>query len=320
VSLGDLPGVGSGIRELGLRFNLVSLLPTTALALFILALFNSGVPELAPSVDRLLTNIEELSAKQIAAVGVMVLLIALILHPLQLSLVRLLEGYWGASTLGSSLSAIGVELHRRRRERLAELAEQEISGGTTGRLKVWAASEYEAYPAEDRLLPTSLGNALRAAEDRVRATYGLPAVAMMPRLYPYISERFASMFADLRNQLDMSTRFCVTLLIATLISVPVLLPYPRWLAVPAVTAGLSWVSYQAAIRAAMRYGEALHAAFDLHRFDLLKALHLKLPRDAAQERRINQMLENLFVGKVPPSALSVTYQHPESGDSGGRTP
>jgi hypothetical protein len=128
------------------------------------------------------------------------------------------------------------------------------------------------------------------------------------------------MFADLRNQLDISTRFCVTLLIATLVSASILLPYPRWLAVPAVTGGLSWVSYRAAVRAAARYGEALHAAFDLFRFDLLKALHLKLPYDAAQERRINQTLEDLFVGKLPPSALFVTYEHPESGDGGGRTP
>jgi hypothetical protein len=112
------------MRELGLRFNLVSLLPTTTLALFVLALFASGVPEHAPSIHRLLTNVDQLSAKQIAAVSVLVLLVALIFHPLQLSLVRLLEGYWGPSTLGSSLSAIGVELHRRRRERLAELAER----------------------------------------------------------------------------------------------------------------------------------------------------------------------------------------------------
>jgi hypothetical protein len=134
----------------------------------------------------------------------------------------------------------------------------------------------------------------------------MQTVATLPRLYPCMSDRFARMFADLRNQLDMSTRFCVALLGATLVSVLVLLPHPRWLAVPAVTGGLTWVSYRAAVRAAMSYGEGLRVAFDLYRFDLIQALHYPLPASEQDERSFNQRLSDFFAAGIP---MQADYRH-----------
>jgi hypothetical protein len=55
-------------------------------------------------------EISELSGRELAMLSVGVVIISLILHPFQLGLVRLLEGYWGQSVAGMALSAIGVEL------------------------------------------------------------------------------------------------------------------------------------------------------------------------------------------------------------------
>jgi hypothetical protein len=57
-------------------------------------------------------------------------------------------------------------------------------------------------PKPKRLLPTRLGNALRAAEDRAGQRYGLLTVTILPRLYPYLSERVRRPC----NQLDVAVR------------------------------------------------------------------------------------------------------------------
>jgi hypothetical protein len=285
---------------------LVGFLPTALLVAFVLVLVGSGAPATSPSLQRLLDNLEELSARQLGAIALTVVTVTLLVHPLQISVVRLLEGYWDDWPLGRTLSAIGVNRHRRRRARLEDTAYDRPENAEQERHQRRASAHLRHYPAEARLLPTRLGNALRAAEDEAGPRYGLQTVATLPRLYPCMSDRFASMFADLRNQLDMSTRFCVTLLIATLISVSVLLPYPRWLAVPAVTAGLSWVSYRAAVRAAMSYGEGLRVAFDLYRFDLIEALHYPLPASEQEERSFNRRLSAFLAAGIP---MHADYRH-----------
>jgi hypothetical protein len=311
------------VKELGLRFNLVSLLPTGSLVLFVLALRASGAPGQAPDLQEAFAALKSLSGGQLVALFVFVLIVSLLLHPLQISLVRLLEGYWGDSALGRTLSAIGIEVHRRRQARLQNLIRQTPMTTHDQRRRQSAISQLRsAYPPKlQRLLPTRLGNALRAAEDRAGQRYGLLTVTILPRLYPYLSERFAAAFADLRNQLDVAVRLCVMLLLATLISALMLIGYGWWLVLPVATGTLSWISYRAAVRAALNYGQGLHVAFDLHRFDLLRALHYPLPPNLAMERAFNRKLSDFFDRQlgmdqqpyqhIPPPE---TYGQPGSSD------
>ena len=60
------------------------------------------------------------------------------------------------------------------------------------------------------------------------------------------------------------------------------------------TLGLSWLSYRAAISAGLAYGESIQAAYHLHRFDMLNALHLPLPSDRIEEIRLNRELSNFL--------------------------
>jgi hypothetical protein len=275
---------GGANRTVHARFCNVSLLPNAALVLFVLALVGSGAPGQAPSPRQLLDAIDQLSLARFAAILALILTVSLILHPFQFSLVRLLEGYWDGTGAGRALGALLAELQRRRRQRLERLiAREPVSPGEEERMQR-AAERLFHYPDERRLLPTRLGNTLRAAEDEAGMRYGLPTVATMPRLYPYLSDRFAAVYVDRRNQLDLAVRFCVILALATLISAVMLAVNGGcWRVLPVATALLSWTSYQAAVRAAAAYGQALYIAFDLHRFDMLRALHLPLP--ATPQRR-----------------------------------
>jgi hypothetical protein len=144
------------------------------------------------------------------------------------------------------------------------------------------------------LLPTRLGNTLRAAEDEAGQRYGLATVTMWPRLYPYLTERFAQVVDDARNQLDLTVRLCAVLALASLISAVLLVAHGPWLVVPAVTGLLAWVAYRAAVRSAANYGETLQQAFDLHRFDMLRGLHYPLPTNPVEEWAFNQRLSQFF--------------------------
>jgi hypothetical protein len=299
---------GVSTKELGLRFNIVSLLPNATLVLFALALIASGAPRQAPSLDKLLAAVDNLSVERVAAVLALVLIVSLILHPFQFSLVQLLEGYWDGTAFGRALGALGKELHRRRRQRLEFLVQQaaaedyegddefeereEEELGQEGRQ---AAEELRQYPDRTRLLPTMLGNTLRAAEDEAGARYGLPTIAAMPRLYPYLSDRFAAVYVDRRNQLDVAVRFSAVLILATVLSAAMLWANGGWWRiVPLGTSVLALVSYQAAVRAAANYGQALFVAFDLHRFDMLEALHYPLPTNLKDELDFNERLTRFF--------------------------
>jgi hypothetical protein len=310
LNLQGLTGVST--TELGLRFNVVSLLPDATLVLFVLTLKASGAPGEPPSARQVLAAIDELNAQRVAAILALVLVLSLILHPFQFSLVRLLEGYWDDSRIGRPFSALGKELHRRRRRRLERLALASQTAREEERQQ-WAEDRLYQYPDEDRLLPTRLGNTLRAAEDEAGMRYELPTVIVMPRLYPYLSERFAAVYTDRRNQLDAAVRFCAILALAAVVSAGMLLPNGGpWRALPVAIILLSLISYQAAVRAAANYGQALFVAFDLHRFDMIKALHYPLPTNLDAERRFNKRLADFF-SERPDSDIDDDYAHGDDG-------
>jgi len=309
LNLQGLTGVSTA--DLGLRFNVVSLLPDATLVLFVLALTASGAPAKPPSPGEVLGAIDELNAQRVAAMLALVLIASLILHPFQFSLVRLLEGYWESSRIGRPLSALGTELHRRRRRRLDQLAHDPQTRQELERQQ-WAADIFDQYPDEDRLLPTRLGNTLRAAEDEAGRRYNLPTIAIMPRLYPYFSDRFATVYVDRRNQLDAAVRFCAILALAAVISAGLLLANGGpWRLLPAVIVLLAWISYQAAVRAAANFGQALFVALDLHRFDMIKALHYPLPANRAEELDFNERLGKFFTIGYP--LPHDTYAHGDQG-------
>lgn len=149
---------------------------------------------------------------------------------------------------------------------------------------------YYGYPSQTTLLlPTRLGNALRAAEEYGYVTYGLDSAFWWSRL------------ADL---LPVSTQEGIS---DALTPVATLLNLASLSAVVAVAGAIFWwqqraggwlgpalvlllglllarVCYLGAVSQARSYGQQLRTAVDLYRWDLLKALHQPLPKTPQEER------------------------------------
>lgn len=282
-------------KDLGVRFRFVSLLPVAVLALYLLALVWSGAPGRSPDLQAVLTHAKHVEGWTAFLLALTVVITALIVEPLQIALVRLLEGYWGQSPVGRLLSAPGRTYHRARRNRL-DRAQRQRGGAPAAPTEVReaAARKLSSYPPTGAILPTKLGNTLRAAEYRAGGRYGLDAITVWPRLYPLLSDKVTAVLDDLRDQLDIAVRFCSVFLLATVISVAFLAGYGWWLLVAVGTFGGAALSYRAALSAAAAYGQAMEAAFDLHRFDLLNALHLPLPTDLIGEIKANQQLSRFL--------------------------
>jgi hypothetical protein len=304
----------SGTASSPYRLLGASTLTTAGLLASCVLLLTSGAPATSPNLGRVANALDDMSVSDVLLWTLLILLGAFITYPLQNSLVRLLEGYWDDSALGRTLAALGLRLHRRRLERLIEIAYDTDRGRHRGRQRLAQRRLETAYPDEDRLLPTRLGNALRSFEDHAGQRYGLDTITMLPRLYPYLSDHVSSALDDLRDQLDIAARLCVTLLLATVVSAALLLTHGWWLLVPAATAILAWVAYRSAVQAAIAYGKEIAVAFDLHRFEMVRGLHFPLPsaaEEVAFNRRITKFLLNQLTRDDPAAHDYPDYQHPD---------
>lgn len=304
--------MGLGSRDLGVRFNLVGVLPSTVLALFLLAAVWSGAPAESPDLGELSAGLADLGAVEVALLGIGILAVSLALHPLQLSLVQLLEGYWGEGRPWGPVTRWRIERHRVQRkaltarDRIRKVPGREIGPEQERAAAAAAWHVRRLYPVPDRVMPTRLGNVLRAAEDRAGKKYGLDAVLMWPRLFPLLSGVLTAALDDARNQLDVAARFAVTFALAAAAAALLFAPHGWWVTV-AVGAGiLSHLSYRAAVNAAIAYGELMETAFDLHRFDLLKALHVPLPPDHKHEVEVNTTLSEFLRRDFP---VELEYEH-----------
>lgn len=308
----DLLGMS---RELGARFSVVGILPTAVLGLFVLALIWSGAPGDAPDLDRVADEAGDLSGTETTLLLVGVLAVAVLAQPFQIPLVRLLEGYWGSSGPARAVTKVGVD---RQRERLGSLKTRAAApikdpkDAAAADAITAAAERQRLFPeADSALLPTRLGNVLRSAETRAGAPYGLEGVVAWPRLYPLLPEPVRLTVDDRRDQLDVAARFCSVFLCAALLSFALLLPHGWWLAVPAGCLLLAWLAYRASVTAALAYGEAIRSAFDLHRFDLRRALHLPLPDTRSAERAENAELSAFLVQDWD---IDFRYEHPAGNE------
>jgi len=155
------------------------------------------------------------------------------------------------------------------------------------------------------LQPTALGNVLRAAEDYPQRTYGLTTVVVWPRLFlvlpPDLLQSMqgpADTIQFLLNVSLIASSFAVLGGIYAAIEALGALTYLGLTVGGLVVARLA---YLGAVEAAIDYGLHIRGAFDLHRADLLSALHRALPTTSDEELRLwNDVSTRLQIGEPMP--------------------
>jgi hypothetical protein len=167
-------------------------------------------------------------------------------------------------------------------------------------------------------VPTRLGRMLRDAKEHPMRRYRIDAVTAWPRLYPVLPQRFAEAFdvatTNIEGAVVLSFLAAVSAVLGAVVG-GLLLPW--WGAIVCVGTALlvSSLAYRAAIRAAHPYGQLIRAAFDVYRFELLKAMGLTLPDSYARERAQWTQLHKLWDVGFPDSdhVQSLGYPGPATG-------
>jgi hypothetical protein len=294
----------------GARFYLVSYLPTYAATVFVLVLVWAGAPGWLGrpghgiSFSRAWSTAGHLGVGQIVMLALAILLITVVVQPFQTEIMRLLEGYWPRwlSRLAKRRTRRKVEL----RGRLATKAQLPQDPAQATHEVVQRAGEAghelrRRFPSSDRLVrPTALGNVLAALEDDAGREYGLDAVVAWPRLYPLLSDQVRSIVNDRRDTMDTMARMTATMSISTLVCGALLIDCPLWWGLLALMPPvLAWVSYRSAVAAASGFADAVRVAFDLHRIDLLTALHMAVPKEHQEQRALGEQWSDYWRQGVP---------------------
>lgn len=255
----------------------------------------SGAPGQAPDFDLLLDQARRYGWAGAALSAAVVAVGAIMLEPLELASIRLLEGYWSAFGPLRRMAGFGRSVQRHRRDRLRFLYE---TAAYWGRDTTELEGLLQAFPSGDNLLPTALGNRLRAFEERAGRAYGFQAIVLWPRLYYVLPEPVLAYVGRCRNQLDTASRLCLTFLVSVPATGVLIARYPIWWLLPAGLTAASVLAYRATLAAADNYGVAVRAAIDVHRLRLLQEMRVEMPPDTAAERAVNERLASLWAGST----------------------
>ncbi|MEV1065717.1 hypothetical protein [Streptomyces sp. NPDC050263] len=291
------------------RFFSVAYLPTYTATLFVLLLVWAGAPGSDVSLRRAWRTATAVGAGEAVWILVGTTVIAVVFQPFQLAVMRLLEG----GRPDAPGAGAGRAWQRRRKARLAARAELTGAAGEPSPEQVQRAGAAAAvlrrrYPLPDHLVrPTALGNVLAALRDTAGRDHGWDAAVAWPRLYPVLGDRARAVVDDCRDSLDGAARLCVTNAVTALVGAALLFRSGWWLLLALAPAAVAALAYHGAVQAALTYGDAVRAGFELHRFDLLTALHLPLPDSLQEERALAEELCRHWRQGLPPPDR---YAHP----------
>ncbi|MEM0979125.1 MAG: hypothetical protein AAGH78_02520 [Cyanobacteria bacterium P01_H01_bin.58] len=257
------------------------------------------------------TNLSQLSEPFQIAVLVSCLLTiaasAFIVQRFDLVILRFLEGYW-------SYRLKPLQHLRKRNLKHYEQQLRQIKGDLQDLMRLQANQppnlnilekqsqlDYQRrwLPSQVQyLMPTELGNILRAAELRPEAKYGLNAVVCWPHLWMLLPEHPRNDLQETRASLNTAARVWFWGLLFGLWAFFVFWTPSALLALPIGFTTMAF-AYRWSISVARSYGDLLDAAFDLYRHELYKALRWPLPENSDIEKATGkQLTEYLWRGPV----------------------
>jgi hypothetical protein len=211
-----------------------------------------------------------------------------VIQRFDLTVLRFLEGYW--PPILKPLQKYLVKRQAKKIERFdkqySELMQRDLSSLSTDErnTKIRLDAQLMRSPNPPDLMPTRLGNLLRATERRPLKHYGLDAIIIWPRLWLLLPDNTRKDLQEARADVNTAARIWLWSLLFILWT-PI-----AWWATPVgiLAAGFSY--YVWLLDAATTYADLIDATFDLHRPALYKALRWPLPTDAKAELKLGQQM------------------------------
>jgi hypothetical protein len=234
---------------------------------------------------------------------------AVVVQRFHLPVLRLLEGYWPQWFAGirSRLTARVAQRYQSKLDSLETLARKGLKNLSPEELRQYAELDrYITHMPTDQslLMPTRIGNRLRAAELRSRDKYGLDGVICWPRLWLLLPEEAKKELTDARTSLNAAVNLFVWSLLFLVWTIW------TWWAI-----GISLIvviyAYYWATSLAEVYGELIESCYDLHRTTLYHALRWPLPKNPLEELQTGmQVTQYIWRGSDAATPLFVEHEQP----------
>jgi hypothetical protein len=185
--------------------------------------------------------------------------------------------------------------------------------------------ELETSLEDNVVMPTRLGNVMKASEVYAYDRYFIEAITIWPRLFSVLPSGFIKDMEEKNNHfmfllnstllIYVTSGFCLLaaflgffyqackypLFCSTLHKLKSLqtgfdeIPPLMYLLICAALIYFGYRLYRIAVNAAQDFGLFYRAGFDLYRMELLKQLHRKLPQDLGDERNTWLALSTFFI-------------------------
>jgi hypothetical protein len=198
-SISPIDAAVSSSTTIGRYFAVVSVVPAALLVIYVTLLLWAGAWSGPVDLSRIGPAFRDSGLVDLGWFLAASLVVALLIHPLKFGTTQLLEGYWGASTLGLKLTAVAVKRHHRKAVRLLTRSDLTQAGWVVRGSALWRNEEPAPDPStvrgsdldergEDALRGLSLpsGEGLLAeyvahqAYDQARASYPGELRRIMP--------------------------------------------------------------------------------------------------------------------------------------------
>ncbi len=212
---------------------------------------------------------------------------AFVVQRFDLPVLRCLEGYWHPWLRPLRRCFIARQAKRSQRidDRWQTLTRIDRAQLTSEQRDEFVQLDWEQnhLPLTDQLMPTRLGNVLRAAEQRPLEKYGLDAIICWSRLWFLLPDGVKTDLQTARADLNTAARFWLWSVLFIVWTI-----WAWWAILLGIISAI--FAYSWAIEVATTYGNLIEAAFDLYRDRLYQSLRWHLPADPNEERRVGREL------------------------------
>ncbi|HEX3454158.1 MAG TPA: hypothetical protein VHS03_05995 [Gaiellaceae bacterium] len=196
-----------------------------------------------------------------------------------------------------------MKLQRRRFLHLRKIARNQCKPARDRRRAEWGLDRW--YPKRrGRLLPTRLGNSIRAFEEHSNVRWGLDGVTIWPRIEALLSSDERELLVDAKINLYVFLNGSVGAVVlgtCLVVDQAVYGARPTWvwalLTIPFV---VSYALYRASVGPAIDWGSVVRASIDLHRPELYAKLGVRTPVCFTDERKIALRVNQLLLYGRPP--------------------
>jgi hypothetical protein len=190
-------------------------------------------------------------------------------------------------------------------------AQKEFPGKSrVKRNQIYNDLSYQYPDKEEFVLPTRLGNNIRAFEVYSRIMYGFEYVDGWSRLLAVVPESYRTLVDNAKNKSDL---WINTLVLSEIL---LILEIILWwqnnnlflLFLSGVTAVFSLFCILRANQSAVGWGDYVKSAFDTYRHDLLKILELPRPTNRDQEKDVWRRFSQSIIYRLPESLPDIARE------------